>query len=59
MISHQASARQLEFLKHQWTVMEAPEKDLQKHSGFILDCEEVISIENSVWMAKWVEKSSP
>jgi hypothetical protein len=58
IISYQATARQLEFLKHQWTVMGAPEQDPEKRHRFLLDCEEAISIENNAWMAKWVEKPS-
>ena len=58
IISYQATARQLEFLKHQWTVMGAPEQDPEKRGRFILDCEEAISNENNAWMAKWVEKPS-
>jgi hypothetical protein len=56
IISYQATARQLEFLKHQWAVMGAPESDPEKRSRFILECERVISIENNAWMAKWTEK---
>ena len=58
IISYQATARQLEFLKHQWMVMGAPEQDPEKRGRFIMDCEAAISIENNAWMAKWVEKSS-
>jgi len=56
IISYQATARQLEFLKHQWLVMGAPDQDVEKRHRFILDCEEAISIENSAWMAKLTEK---
>jgi hypothetical protein len=58
IISYQATDRQLEFLKHQWTAMGAPELAPEKRNQFLLDCEEVISIETSTWMAKWVEKPS-
>ncbi len=58
IISYQATARQLEFLKNQWIVMGSPEQDPEKRIRFILDCEEAISIENSAWMAKWTEKPS-
>jgi len=47
IISYQATARQLEFLKNQCLVMGAPEQDAEKRNRFILDCEEAISIENS------------
>jgi hypothetical protein len=50
-----ATARQLEFLKHQWVVMSAPEQDPEKRHRFLLDCEEAISSKNNAWMAKWVE----
>jgi hypothetical protein len=58
IISYQATARQLEFLTHQWSVMGAPEEDHEKRHRFLADCEEAISIENNAWMAKWVEKPS-
>jgi uncharacterized membrane protein YphA (DoxX/SURF4 family) len=56
IISYQATARQLESLKLEWHVMGAPEQDPDKRHKFLLDCEEAISIENSAWMAKWLEK---
>ena len=59
IISYQATARQLEALKYEWTVMGAPEQDLEKRNRFLLDCEEAISIETSAWMTKWTEKPSP
>jgi hypothetical protein len=59
IISFQATVRQLDFLRHQWGVMGAPEQDPDSRSRFFLDCEEAISIENSAWMAKWTEKPSP
>lgn len=58
IISYQTTSRQLEFLKHQWIVMGAPEQDPEKRNRFLLDCEEAISIETSAWMAKWMEKPS-
>lgn len=58
IISYQTTARQLEFLKHQWTIMGAPELDPEKRNRFLQDCEEAISIETSAWMAKGTEKSS-
>jgi len=59
IISYQATARQLEFLKTQWTIMGAPEQDVDQRSRFLQDCEAAISIENSAWMAKYLEKPSP
>jgi uncharacterized membrane protein YphA (DoxX/SURF4 family) len=55
VISYQATARQLESLKVEWNLMKADEKDRKRHK-FLLDCEEAISIENSAWMAKHLEK---
>jgi uncharacterized membrane protein YphA (DoxX/SURF4 family) len=55
VISYQATARQLESLKVEWNLMKADEKDRKRHK-FLLDCEESISIENSAWMAKHLEK---
>ena len=56
IISYQATARQLEALKYEWGVMGSPEHDPEKRNQFLKDCEEAISIENSAWMAKWLEK---
>jgi hypothetical protein len=58
IISYQATARQLEFLKHQWVVDGAPEQDQEKRNQFLQACEEAISIENNAWMAKFIGKSS-
>jgi hypothetical protein len=58
IISYQATARQLEALKYDWGIMGAPEDDPEKRNQFLQDCEEAISIENSAWMAKWLEKPS-
>ena len=56
IISYQATARQLALLKHQWLVLPASEQDQEKRHRFILNCEEAISIENSAWMTKVMEK---
>ena len=58
IISYQATARQLEFLKHQWVVNGAPEQDPSMRNQFLQACEEAISIENNAWMAKWIGKPS-
>jgi hypothetical protein len=58
IISYQATARQLEFLKHQWVVNGAPEQDKENRNQFLQACEEAISIENNAWMAKWIGKPS-
>ena len=56
IISYQATARQLEFLKNKWMIMGAPVDDLGKSHLFIIDCEKVISVENNAWMANLLDK---
>lgn len=58
IISYQATARQLEFLKNQWVVNGSPEQDPSMRNQFLQACEEAISIENNAWMAKWIGKPS-
>jgi hypothetical protein len=53
--SYQATARELDFLKHEWTVLGAPAQDAEKRHQFVAGCERAISVENSAWMAKWIE----
>jgi hypothetical protein len=53
--SYQATAGELDFLKHEWAVLGSPAQDAEKRHQFISRCERAVSVENSAWMAKWIE----
>ncbi len=56
IMSYQATGRQLELLKNHWTIIAArPDTTGDKRSQFIMDCETVISIENSAWMSQLID----
>lgn len=55
IVSYQATARRLEALKQLWLVSPASDTDTKQCHQFIRACEEAISIENTAWMAKWLE----
>jgi hypothetical protein len=58
IISYQATAERLEWLKTQWEISHKTDADQEERNKFILDCEEAISIENNAWMAEWTKKPS-
>ena len=53
--SYQATARQLELLVERWKASGKTDKDKADRDQFIQACENVISVENSSWMAQWVD----
>ncbi len=55
IISYQATADKLERLCTAWKVMGKTDADKEERNKFILGCEEVISIENSAWMAEMIQ----
>lgn len=52
IISYQATADKLELERTRWDTSGKTDADAEERNQFILDCEEVISIENSAWMAE-------
>ena len=55
IISYQATADKLERLCTAWKVKGKTDADKDEINKFILKCEEVISIENSAWMAEMIQ----
>jgi len=56
IISYQATANKLERLRALWEAKGKTEANIEERNKFIIECEEVISIENSAWMAEMVKK---
>ncbi len=56
IISYQATANKLERLRALWEAKGKTEANIEECNKFIIECEEVISIENSAWMAEMVKK---
>lgn len=56
IISYQATADKLERLRTLWEAKGKTDADTDERNKFIIECEEVISIENSAWMAEMVKK---
>ncbi len=54
IVSYQATANKLESLCTDWEISGKTEADGKR---FILGCEEVISVENSAWMAEFLKVS--
>ncbi len=52
LISHQSTARRLEWLRAKWLALGKTDADTEQRNRFIVDCESVISVENSAWMAE-------
>ena len=53
IVSYQATARQLKLLKNRWAIIaDKPYKNSEKRNQFVMDCEMVISVENSAWMSQ-------
>lgn len=55
IISYQATADKLERLRTAWKVKGKIDADKDELNKFIIECEEVISIENSAWMAEMIK----
>ena len=58
-VSYQATGRRLETLLTNWRISGKTDADKADRDQLILDCENVISVENSAWMAEWTEKAPP
>ncbi len=56
VISYQASARRLGLLSSRWRSSGKTDADIKERNTFICACEDLISIENSAWMAEWTAK---
>jgi hypothetical protein len=56
IVSYQATAERLNWLKTQWRISHKNDADINERNKFILACEEVLSIENSAWMAEWTRR---
>ena len=53
LVSFQATLRQLNLLKNRWAIIAGkPDTNSDKRNQFIMDCENVISVENSAWMSQ-------
>jgi hypothetical protein len=59
IVSYQATANKLERLRTQWEVSGMSDADTEERDKFIRECEEVISIENSAWMAELSKTKKP
>ena len=55
IISYQTTADKLERLSTSWKVKGKTDADKEERNKFIIECEEVISIENSAWMAEMIK----
>ena len=55
IISYQTTADKLERLRTSWKVKGKTDADKEERNKFIIECEEVISIENSAWMAEMIK----
>lgn len=42
-------------LAAEWKVSGKRDDDTEERNRFVIACEEVISVENSAWMAEWAE----
>ncbi len=56
IISYQTTADQLERVRALWQVKGKKDADTKERNEFITQCEQVISIENSAWMAEFTKK---
>lgn len=56
IISYQATADKLERLCAQWRIKGMTDANIEERNKFILDCEQIISIENNAWMAEMVKE---
>lgn len=56
IISYQTTANKLERLRVLWESKGKTDTDTKERNEFILECEEVISIENSAWMAEMAKQ---
>ena len=57
IISYQATANRLEWLKARWLASGNSQENLAERNRLILDCEDAISIENSSWMAELAKQA--
>jgi len=55
IISYQATGDKLERLRALWKAKGKTDADKDERNKFIIECEEVISIENSAWMAELIK----
>ena len=55
IISYQATGNRLELLKVSWEIENTTPTDKSKIQDFIKSCEQAISIENSAWMAEYID----
>ena len=56
IVSYQATAERLKWLKTQWEIDRSSETDIDAINRFIMASEEAISIENTAWMAEWTKQ---
>lgn len=57
IVSYQATAERLEWLKTRWDIERKTQGGAASPHRFILACEQVLSTENSAWMAQWTKKA--
>jgi hypothetical protein len=55
LVEYLRTAAQLERLRTLWS---SGERDTAAGDAFVLDCEQVISIQNEAWMAKWTDDAT-
>ncbi|HEX8285623.1 MAG TPA: SLATT domain-containing protein [Pyrinomonadaceae bacterium] len=58
VVSYLAAARNLEALRATWGTSGKTDADTADRNQFILDCEKILSAENTAWIAEWVRKDS-
>jgi hypothetical protein len=59
VISYLAAARNLEALSVRWGTSGKTDADTAERNQFILDCEKILSSENSSWISEWFKKETP
>lgn len=58
VVSFLAAARGLEALRAAWDISGRTDADTDERNQLILDCEKILSAENSSWIAEWGRKNS-
>jgi hypothetical protein len=58
IVSYQATATQLRTLKTRWQVLVDRGADAAERDRVIRDFESALSVENSAWMARWLEEGN-
>ena len=58
VVSYQATAAQLRTLKTQWQILVDRGGDAAQRGRVIRDFESAISVENSAWMARWLDEGN-